>query len=82
MLNFPVVWSRLFALWNASMCLRNRIEEEIRENHPFFDRPLFAVGRDSRLRRICQEIVYAKYLPEKIDNVTGKQIQRRYKQLQ
>lgn len=64
------------------MCLRNRIEEEIRENHPFFDRPLFAVGRDSRLRRICQEIVYAKYLPEKIDNVTGKQIQRRYKQLQ
>nr|AXS78260.1 Sodium leak channel non-selective protein [Anisakis simplex] len=60
---------------------RNRIEEEIRENHPFFDRPLFAVGRDSRLRRICQEIVYAKYLPNKIDPVTGKQIQRRYKQL-
>uniref|UniRef100_A0A915CHN7 Ion transport domain-containing protein n=1 Tax=Parascaris univalens TaxID=6257 RepID=A0A915CHN7_PARUN len=60
---------------------RNRIEEEIRENHPFFDRPLFAVGRDSRLRRICQEIVHAKYLPDKIDPITGKEIQRRYKQL-
>ncbi|VDK65890.1 unnamed protein product [Onchocerca ochengi] len=60
---------------------RNRIEEEIRENHPFFDRPLFIVDRDSRLRRICQEIVYAKYMPDKIDSVTGKQIQQRYKQL-
>ncbi|VDN02709.1 unnamed protein product [Thelazia callipaeda] len=60
---------------------RNRIEEEIRENHPFFDRPLFVVDRDSRLRRICQEIVYAKYLPDKIDSITGKQIQQRYKQL-
>lgn len=65
-----------------SSLFRNRIEEEIRENHPFFDRPLFAVGRDSRLRRICQEIVHAKYLPDKIDPITGKQIQRRYKQLQ
>lgn len=62
--------------------LRNRIEEEIRENHPFFDRPLFVVDRDSRLRHICQEIVYAKYMPDKIDSVTGKQIQQRYKQLQ
>ncbi|VDP12012.1 unnamed protein product [Onchocerca flexuosa] len=60
---------------------RNRIEEEIRENHPFFDRPLFIVDRDSRLRHICQEIVYAKYMPDKIDSVTGKQIQQRYKQL-
>lgn len=64
------------------MLLRNRIEEEIRENHPFFDRPLFAVGRDSNLRRICQSIVYAKYSPEKIDPVTGKPIQLKYKQIQ
>uniref|UniRef100_A0A915N2G0 Ion transport domain-containing protein n=1 Tax=Meloidogyne javanica TaxID=6303 RepID=A0A915N2G0_MELJA len=32
---------------------RNRIEEEMRENHPFFDSPLFIVGRNSRLRRWC-----------------------------
>ncbi|CAJ0935665.1 unnamed protein product, partial [Mesorhabditis belari] len=60
---------------------RNRIEEEMRENHPFFDRPLFCMGRDSRFRRICQKIVYAQYNPEKIDPITGKQIQLKYKQL-
>ncbi|VDD88442.1 unnamed protein product [Enterobius vermicularis] len=60
---------------------RNRIEEDMRENHPFFDRPLLIIGRDSKIRRLCQEIVYAKYSPEKIDAVTGKQIQRNYKQL-
>lgn len=54
----------------------------MRENHPFFDRPLLIIGRDSKIRRLCQEIVYAKYSPEKIDAVTGKQIQRNYKQLQ
>ncbi|KAL3095996.1 hypothetical protein niasHS_005755 [Heterodera schachtii] len=40
---------------------RNRIEEELRENHPFFDSPLFAVGRDSALRRWCLRVVEAKY---------------------
>ncbi|KAK6013338.1 hypothetical protein OSTOST_21376 [Ostertagia ostertagi] len=60
----------------------NRIEEEMRENHPLFDRPLFAVGRDSRLRILCQNIVYAQYSPERIDPVTGKQIVLKYKQLQ
>ncbi|KAK6022027.1 transporter, cation channel family protein [Ostertagia ostertagi] len=59
----------------------NRIEEEMRENHPLFDRPLFAVGRDSRLRILCQNIVYAQYSPERIDPVTGKQIVLKYKQL-
>jgi hypothetical protein len=39
----------------------NRIEEEMRENHPFFDSPLFFVGRDSTLRRWCLRIVEAKY---------------------
>ncbi|KJH47796.1 transporter, cation channel family protein [Dictyocaulus viviparus] len=60
---------------------RNRIEEEMRENHPLFDRPLFAIGRDSRLRVLCQGIVYAKYSPERIDPITGKQIILKYKQL-
>uniref|UniRef100_A0A914H0J3 Ion transport domain-containing protein n=1 Tax=Globodera rostochiensis TaxID=31243 RepID=A0A914H0J3_GLORO len=40
---------------------RNRIEEELRENHPFFDSPLFAVGRDSTLRQWCLRVVEAKY---------------------
>ena len=61
---------------------RNRIEEEIRENHPYFDRPLFAVGRESKFRRFCQMLVYAKYIPTIIDPVTGKQIQRNYKEFQ
>lgn len=53
----------------------------MRENHPFFDRPLFAIGRDSQLRQLCQNIVYAKYSMEKIDPVTGKPVQIRYKQM-
>uniref|UniRef100_A0A914V4Q2 Ion transport domain-containing protein n=1 Tax=Plectus sambesii TaxID=2011161 RepID=A0A914V4Q2_9BILA len=60
---------------------RNRIEEEIRENHPYFDRPLFAVGRESRFRRLCQTIVYAKYIPTTMDAVTGKLIQRKYSEI-
>uniref|UniRef100_A0A183CB50 Ion_trans domain-containing protein n=1 Tax=Globodera pallida TaxID=36090 RepID=A0A183CB50_GLOPA len=40
---------------------RNRIEEELRENHPFFDSPLFAVGRDSTLRQWCLRVVEAKH---------------------
>lgn len=33
----------------------------MRENHPFFDRPLFLVGRASRLRKFCCKIVNARY---------------------
>ncbi len=33
---------------------RNQREEDLRENHPFFDTPLFAVPRESRFRKICQ----------------------------
>ncbi|CAB3403604.1 unnamed protein product [Caenorhabditis bovis] len=40
---------------------RNRIEEEMRENHPMFDRPLFVVGRESRLRRLCQLIAHSRH---------------------
>lgn len=60
---------------------RNRIEEEMRENHPFFDRPLFTVGRNSNIRRICKNIVDAKYSPERIDSITGKPVQLKYKQI-
>ncbi|KHN81661.1 Sodium leak channel non-selective protein, partial [Toxocara canis] len=59
---------------------RNRIEEDLRENHLLFDRPLFFIGRDSNLRRFCKNIVYAKYEAEIEGNGTGKPA-RRYKEL-
>uniref|UniRef100_A0A0K0EDN0 Ion transport domain-containing protein n=1 Tax=Strongyloides stercoralis TaxID=6248 RepID=A0A0K0EDN0_STRER len=59
---------------------RNRIEEEMRENHPFFDCPLFTIGRDSKLRQLCKKIVYAKYNSNQIDSLSGKPTTIRYKQ--
>ena len=38
----------------------NQKEEDLRENHPYFDRPLFAVPRESKFRRICQAVVNAR----------------------
>lgn len=40
---------------------RNQREEDLRENHPFFDTPLFAIPRESRFRKICQKIVHGRY---------------------
>lgn len=28
----------------------------MRENHPYFDRPLFLIGRASRLREFCKKV--------------------------
>ena len=36
-------------------------EESLRENHPYFDFPLFLVSRDSFLRQWLQRIVHARY---------------------
>ncbi|KAK3584758.1 hypothetical protein CHS0354_002278 [Potamilus streckersoni] len=58
---------------------RNQIEDDLRENHPFFDTPLFTVGRESKLRKICQLIVNAKYEYMLRDPVTGKEINSKYK---
>ena len=41
---------------------RNRKEEDLRENHPYFDCPMFFVPRESRFRRVCQQIVNARYI--------------------
>ena len=41
---------------------RNQQEEDLRENHPFFDKPLFAVGRESRFRDLCKFLVEARYV--------------------
>ena len=40
---------------------RNRKEEDLRENHPYFDCPLFFVPRESKFRKVCQQIVNARY---------------------
>nr|QQY02464.1 sodium leak channel non-selective protein [Cryptocotyle lingua] len=40
---------------------RTQQEVELRENHPFFDRPLFALGRDNRLRHFCLLVVEARH---------------------
>ncbi|XP_066250989.1 sodium leak channel NALCN isoform X4 [Euwallacea similis] len=60
---------------------RNQREEDLRENHPFFDTPLFAVPRESRFRKFCQLIVYARYDARLKDPLTGKERKVQYKTL-
>ncbi|XP_064105310.1 sodium leak channel NALCN-like isoform X1 [Macrobrachium nipponense] len=60
---------------------RNQREEDLRENHPYFDTPLFAIGRESRFRKICQLIVYSRYDTSHKDPVTGKERKIKYKRL-
>uniref|UniRef100_A0A915EEL3 Sodium leak channel NALCN n=1 Tax=Ditylenchus dipsaci TaxID=166011 RepID=A0A915EEL3_9BILA len=50
---------------------RNRIESDMKENHPFFDRPLFMVGRDSKLRKYCYRLVHARYDPTGAEGGNG-----------
>ena len=61
---------------------RNQQEEDLCENHPYFDTPLFAVGRNSRFRKVCKIIVNAQYEYVTKDIVTGQEIKSKYKQLQ
>ena len=58
---------------------RNQKEEDLRENHPYFDRPLFAVPRESKFRKICQAIVNARYDPRLKDSFSGKERKLRFK---
>ncbi|CAG0914974.1 unnamed protein product [Notodromas monacha] len=60
---------------------RSQREEDLRENHPLFDTPLFAVGRESKFRRMCQRIVYARFTVFQKDPVTGKELKIKYKRL-
>lgn len=60
----------------------NQREDDLRENHPFFDTPLFAVPRESKFRKICQLIVYARYDARLKDPLTGKERKVQYKSLQ
>ncbi|XP_030837792.1 sodium leak channel non-selective protein isoform X1 [Strongylocentrotus purpuratus] len=59
---------------------RNAKEEDLRENHPYFDMPLFAVGRESKLRKFCTGIVYARYNATHTDE-SGMVIKRRYQEI-
>ncbi|GFS24477.1 sodium leak channel non-selective protein-like, partial [Elysia marginata] len=60
---------------------RNQQEVDLRENHPYFDTPLFLVGRETKLRKVCEMIVNAKYDYVQHDLGTGKKIKSKYKQL-
>ncbi|XP_046463268.1 sodium leak channel non-selective protein-like isoform X3 [Daphnia pulex] len=60
---------------------RNQREEDLRENHPYFDTPLFLVPRESGFRRLCQRMVYARYCPRLKDPITGKERKLHYKRL-
>ena len=58
---------------------RNQKEEDLRENHPYFDRPLFAVPRESTFRRVCQRLKNARYDTSLKDPLTGKERKIRFK---
>ncbi|XP_014279974.1 sodium leak channel NALCN isoform X3 [Halyomorpha halys] len=60
---------------------RNQREEDLRENHPLFDTPLFIVPRESRFRKACQMLVYARYDARLRDPLTGKERKVNYKRL-
>ena len=60
---------------------RNQDEEDLRENHPYFDTPLFSISRGSMFRKICLRIVNARYSNTGKDPVTGKEMKSKYKQV-
>lgn len=64
------------------MYYRSQREEDLRENHPLFDTPLFIVPRESKFRKVCQMIVYARYDARLRDPLTGKERKIKHKQLQ
>lgn len=60
---------------------RSQREKDLRENHPLFDTPLFIVGRESKFRKFCQLIAWAKYQYNDRDPITGKHRKSNYKSL-
>ena len=55
------------------LMFRNQREEDLRKNHPFIDTPLFAVPQESKFRKVCQLIVYARYDAKLKDPLAGKE---------
>ena len=64
------------------LTVRSQQEEDLRENHPYFDTPLFTVSRESKFRKVCRLIVNAQYKHIKRDPVTGQEIKNKYRQFQ
>ncbi|PIO63443.1 hypothetical protein TELCIR_14957, partial [Teladorsagia circumcincta] len=60
---------------------RTRIEEDMRENHPYFDRPLFLIGRASRLREFCKKVVHSRYNCQDDGSNGGVKTKRRFKEI-
>ncbi|KAK2709736.1 hypothetical protein QYM36_013419 [Artemia franciscana] len=60
---------------------RNQREEDLRENHPLFDTPLWIVKRESKFRHFCKVVVDAKYDSKPKDPITGKEIKLNNKRL-
>jgi len=60
---------------------RSQREKDLRENHPLFDTPLFIVGRESRFRKFCQLLAWAKYQYNDRDPITGKHRKSNYKSI-
>ncbi|KAK2840049.1 hypothetical protein Q5P01_013789 [Channa striata] len=50
-------------------------------NHPYFDKPLFIVGREHRFRNFCRMIVRARFNVSKTDPITGAVKNTKYHQL-
>lgn len=57
--DFDIQWVRVKR--EEAQRKRRAQEEKLRENHPFFDQPLFSLQRDSWLRRFLQNMVNARY---------------------
>lgn len=53
----------------------------MRENHPFFDRPLFLVGRASQLREFCKKMVHSKYDSQDDGTNGGAKTKKRFKEI-
>lgn len=60
---------------------RSQREKDLRENHPLFDTPLFIVGRESKFRKFCQLLAWAKYQFNDRDPITGKHRKSNYKSI-
>lgn len=60
---------------------RSQREKDLRENHPLFDTPLFIVGRESKFRKFCQLLAWAKYQYDDRDPITGKHRKSNYKSI-
>lgn len=57
--DFDIQWVRVKR--EEAQRKRKAQEEKLRENHPYFDQPLFSLQRDSWLRRFLQTMVNARY---------------------